>query len=211
MGVRVDCRVLHHLRFANDIVYRQVLTQHLKRWLTRFEDFGRSSHEHFDRANICRAALASYSSETYADRLRRRVWKDRSPNESDEYDVQEERMGPGCLILAQRNDHIRTHQLRREVNMMNDLAPELGRRKARMNGMKPTIITLCILICSSAWALPKKEKNCYAVASKNFMACEDDSLGTHTFNKTAGKCVPCCNCFGSNSFKTKQECESFCK
>ncbi|EPB77918.1 hypothetical protein ANCCEY_03002 [Ancylostoma ceylanicum] len=87
MVLRVDNRLLQHLRFDDDL------------------------------------------SGAYAGRLRRRVWKDRSPTEFNEDDVYEERMGPGCLILAQRNDHLRILQLRRGVNMMNDVAPELGKRK----------------------------------------------------------------------------------
>ncbi|EYC15504.1 hypothetical protein Y032_0036g3183 [Ancylostoma ceylanicum] len=82
---------------------------------------------------------------------------------------------------------------------------------AGMNGIKSTIIILCILICSSAWVAPKKVEDCYAVPSKDRRACDDDIWGTHAFDKVTGTCVPCCNCFGSNSFKTKQECESFCK
>ncbi|EPB67915.1 hypothetical protein ANCCEY_12993 [Ancylostoma ceylanicum] len=68
---------------------------------------------------------------TYACRLRRHVWKDRSPTEFIEDNVHKERMGPGCPILAQRNDHLRVLRLRmsRSGSQHDDLAPELGRRK----------------------------------------------------------------------------------
>ncbi|EYC10709.1 hypothetical protein Y032_0054g2510 [Ancylostoma ceylanicum] len=39
------------------------------------------------------------------------MWKDRLPTESNEDDVYEERMSPGCPILAQLNDHLRMLQL----------------------------------------------------------------------------------------------------
>ncbi|EYC34924.1 hypothetical protein Y032_1271g3793 [Ancylostoma ceylanicum] len=89
MGVRVDCRLLHHLRLADDIV---VITPSISQ----------AEPMHFDKA------------------------------EFDEDDVHEEQIGPGRPILAQRNDRMRMLQLRisiigRKINMVNDLAPELGR------------------------------------------------------------------------------------
>ncbi|EPB72392.1 hypothetical protein ANCCEY_08515 [Ancylostoma ceylanicum] len=48
----------------------------------------------------------------YAGRVRRLVWKDRSPTESNEDDVHEKRMSPECPILAQRNENLRMLQLR---------------------------------------------------------------------------------------------------
>ncbi|KAK6762001.1 hypothetical protein RB195_022917 [Necator americanus] len=56
----------------------------------------------------------------------------RSSAESTKDDVLAERMNLGCPIHAQRNEHIRMHSyvyLGRELNMMNDLTPELGRRR----------------------------------------------------------------------------------
>ncbi|KAK6764567.1 hypothetical protein RB195_024766 [Necator americanus] len=56
----------------------------------------------------------------------------RSSAESRQDDVHVERMGLGCPIHAQRNEHIRMHQLRlsgQELSMMNDLTSELGRRR----------------------------------------------------------------------------------
>ncbi|EPB72494.1 reverse transcriptase [Ancylostoma ceylanicum] len=98
MGVRVDGRLLHHLRFADDIV---LITPHLSR-------------------------------RAYAGRLRRRVWKDRSPTESNEDDVHEERRVPDAPFLLNGTTISECSSyvcLGREVNKMNHLAPELGRRK----------------------------------------------------------------------------------
>ncbi|KAK6730083.1 hypothetical protein RB195_006876 [Necator americanus] len=78
MGVKVDGRQLHHLRFADDIVL--VTPASAKR-------------------NEC-------------DRIRRNMWMHRSSAESAKDDVHAERMGLGCPIHAQRNEHIRMHQLR---------------------------------------------------------------------------------------------------
>ncbi|KAK6767158.1 hypothetical protein RB195_026465 [Necator americanus] len=76
MGVKVDGRQLHHLRFADDIV------------------------------------LVTPSISQPADRIRRNMWMHRSSAESTKDDVHAERMGLGCPIHAQRNEHIRVHQLR---------------------------------------------------------------------------------------------------
>ncbi|EPB74057.1 hypothetical protein ANCCEY_06844 [Ancylostoma ceylanicum] len=78
MGVRVDGRLLHHLRFADYIVLITPSISQAERMLADFDD----------------------------------AFGDRSPTEFNEDDVHEKRMGPGCPILAQRNDHLRMLQLR---------------------------------------------------------------------------------------------------
>ncbi|KAK6763031.1 hypothetical protein RB195_023653 [Necator americanus] len=78
MGVKVDGRQLHHLRFADDIVLIIPIGQ-AERMLN-------------------------------ADRIRRNMH--RSSAESTNDDVHAERMDLGCPIHAQRNEHIRMHQLR---------------------------------------------------------------------------------------------------
>ncbi|KAK6762067.1 hypothetical protein RB195_022968 [Necator americanus] len=47
-----------------------------------------------------------------AQRIRRNMWMRRSSAECTKNDVHAERMDLGCLIHAQRNEHIRMHQLR---------------------------------------------------------------------------------------------------
>ncbi|EYB95276.1 hypothetical protein Y032_0162g3440 [Ancylostoma ceylanicum] len=89
-------------------------------------------------------------------------------------------MGPGCPILAQRNNHLRMLQtLGREVNMMNDPAPELGRRKRADWGAYKSIedevkktentrfradlfnttVLPALTYTSEAWALRKQDEN----------------------------------------------------
>ncbi|KAK6728611.1 hypothetical protein RB195_005949 [Necator americanus] len=85
MGVKVDGRQLHHLRFADDIV---LITPSISQ------------------------------TEAEADRIRRNMWMHRSSAEdhvtwlATKDHVHAERMGLGCPIHAQRNEHIRMHQLR---------------------------------------------------------------------------------------------------
>ncbi|KAK6727922.1 hypothetical protein RB195_005532 [Necator americanus] len=73
LGVKVDGRQLHRLRFADDIL---LITLSIK------------------------------PSGTNADRIRRNMWMHRSSVESTKDDVHAERMGLGCPIHAQRNEHI---------------------------------------------------------------------------------------------------------
>ncbi|KAK6747997.1 hypothetical protein RB195_000919 [Necator americanus] len=82
MGVKVDGRQLHHLRFADDIVLITPSISHAERMLTEFDE-------------TCKIR-----------------WMHRSPAESAKDDVHAERVGLGCLIHSQRNEHIRMHQLR---------------------------------------------------------------------------------------------------
>ncbi|KAK6749359.1 hypothetical protein RB195_001772 [Necator americanus] len=105
----------------------------------------------------------------------------RSSVESRQDDVHAERMGLGCPIHAQRNEHIRMHQLRlsgSELNVMNDLASEPGRRRRAAWGAYKSIedvvkktrntrlrahlfntTVLPSLICASqTWAFRKQEE-----------------------------------------------------
>ncbi|KAK6749809.1 hypothetical protein RB195_002051 [Necator americanus] len=91
---------LHHLRFADDIVLITPSISQAERMLTEF-----------DKTCGC-IGLQDFF-----------LLKD---------DVHAERMGLGCPIHVQRNEHVRTHQLGlsgRELKKMNDLTPELGRRR----------------------------------------------------------------------------------
>uniref|UniRef100_A0A0K0D8B2 Reverse transcriptase domain-containing protein n=1 Tax=Angiostrongylus cantonensis TaxID=6313 RepID=A0A0K0D8B2_ANGCA len=123
MGVKMDGRQIHPLRFNEDIVLVTPDISQAERMLTDF------------------------------DKACGKIW---SSTKSKENDVHEERIGLVCPIHAQRNEYLRMLQLclsrsgnqyderlssraeqketsgiylGREINMMNDLAPELSRRK----------------------------------------------------------------------------------
>ncbi|KAK6749275.1 hypothetical protein RB195_001712 [Necator americanus] len=69
---------------------------------------------------------------TNADRIRRNMWVHWSSAESTKEDVYAERMDLGCPIHAHRTNIFECTSyvyLGRELNMMNDLTPELGRRR----------------------------------------------------------------------------------
>ncbi|EPB68896.1 hypothetical protein ANCCEY_12009 [Ancylostoma ceylanicum] len=80
MGVRVDCRLLYHLRFADDIVLISPNISQAERMLADFDDA---------RGKI---GLQQDLTKTMF--------------------MGPERMGPGCPILAQRNDDLRMLHLR---------------------------------------------------------------------------------------------------
>ncbi|KAK6745061.1 hypothetical protein RB195_011645 [Necator americanus] len=77
MGVKVDGRQLHHLRFADDIVLITPSISQTERMLTEFDE-------------TCGCIGLQLNLQK----------------------TKMERMGLGCPIHAQRNEHIRMHQLR---------------------------------------------------------------------------------------------------
>ncbi|EYC23371.1 hypothetical protein Y032_0015g2612 [Ancylostoma ceylanicum] len=99
MGVRVDGRLLHHLRFADDIVLITPSISQAKRMLADFDD-------------ACgKIGLQLNQTKTM---FMRNGWVPDAP------------FSLNGTTISECSSYV---YLGREVNMMNDLAPELGRRK----------------------------------------------------------------------------------
>ncbi|KAK6737550.1 hypothetical protein RB195_019949 [Necator americanus] len=156
MGVKVNGRQLHHLRFADDIVLITPSISQAERMLTEFD---------------------------------RNMWMHRSSVESTKDDVHAERMGLGCPIHAQRNEHIRMHQLRlsgsgTEHDERPD--PRAGRKrraacgayksiedvvkKARNIRLRAHLFDTSVLpaltYASKTWAFRKQEENAVSVIER---------------------------------------------
>ncbi|EPB67366.1 hypothetical protein ANCCEY_13543 [Ancylostoma ceylanicum] len=99
MGVRVDGQLLHHLRFADDIVLITLNISQAERILADFDDAC---------GNI---GLQLNLTKTM---FMRSVWVPDAP------------FSLNGSTISECSSYV---YLGREVNMMNDLAPELGRRK----------------------------------------------------------------------------------
>ncbi|KAK6736712.1 hypothetical protein RB195_019421 [Necator americanus] len=131
------------------------------------------------------------------------MWTHRSSVESRQDDVYAQRTGLGCPIHAQRNEHIRMHQLRlyvRELNMINDLTPELGKRrrvawgayesiedvvkKTRNTQLRAHLFNTTVLpaltYASETWAFRKQEENAVSVIER---AIERVMLGVSRFTQ----------------------------
>ncbi|KAK6748712.1 hypothetical protein RB195_001368 [Necator americanus] len=129
----------------------------------------------------------------------------RSSAESTKDDVHAERMGLGCSIHAQRNEYIRMHQLRLSgsgTEMMNDLTPELGRRrrvawgayksiedvvkKTRNTRLRAHLFNTTVLpaltCASETWAFRKREENAVSVIEG---AIERVMLGVSRFTQVS--------------------------
>ncbi|KAK6736143.1 hypothetical protein RB195_019052 [Necator americanus] len=166
MGVKIDGRQLHHLRFADDIV---LITP----------------------------------SGTNGDRIRRNMWMHRSSAESTKDDVHAKRMGLGCLIHAQRNEHIRMHQLRLSgsgIEHDKRPDPELGRRRRAAWGAYKSIedvvkktrntrlrahlfnttVHTALTYASETWAFRNQEENAVSVIER---AIERVMLGVSRFTQ----------------------------
>ncbi|KAK6765150.1 hypothetical protein RB195_025188 [Necator americanus] len=128
---------------------------------------------------------------TNVDRIRRNMWMHRSSAESPKDDVHAQRMGLRCSIHAQwRNMSECTSYvyLDRELNMMNDLTPELGRRRGAFWGAYKSIanvvkktrntrlrahlfnttVLTALTYASETWAFRKQEENAIIVINMTF-------------------------------------------
>ncbi|KAK6761321.1 hypothetical protein RB195_022400 [Necator americanus] len=74
--------------------------------------------------------------ERNADRIRRNMWMHRSSAESTKDDVHAERMDLGCPVHAQRNEHIRMHQLRlSRSGIEHEERPDLQAGQKKTSGL----------------------------------------------------------------------------
>ncbi|KAK6756564.1 hypothetical protein RB195_014778 [Necator americanus] len=126
---------------------------------------------------------------TNADRIRRNMWMHRSSAESPKDDAHAQRMGLGCPIRAQRNEHIRMHQLCLSgpgIEHDERPDPELGRRrrgawgayksiedvvkKTRNTRLRAHLVNTTVLpaliYASETWAFLKQEENAVSVIER---------------------------------------------
>ncbi|KAK6749888.1 hypothetical protein RB195_002103 [Necator americanus] len=140
---------------------------------------------------------------TNPDGIQRNIWMHRSSVESTKDDVHAERMGLGCPIHAQWNEHIRCTSyvyLGRELEMMNNLTPELDRRRRAAWGAYKSIedvvkkirnpwfrahlfnttVLPALTYASETWAFRKQEENAVSVIER---AIERVMLGVSRFTQ----------------------------
>ncbi|KAK6761058.1 hypothetical protein RB195_022214 [Necator americanus] len=117
------------------------------------------------------------------------MWMHQSSAESRQDDVHAERTGLGCPIHAQRNEHIRVHQLRLSGSGTKHddyLTPELGRRRQAAWGAYKSIedvvkktrntrlrahlfnttVPPALTYASETWAFRKQEENAVSVIER---------------------------------------------
>ncbi|EYC43942.1 hypothetical protein Y032_0476g2139 [Ancylostoma ceylanicum] len=154
MGVRVDGRLLHHLRFADDIVLITPSITQAERMLADFDD-------------ACgKIGLQLNLTKTM---FMRNGWVSNAP------------FSLNGTTISECSSYV---YLGREVNMMNDLAPELGRRKRAAWGAYKSIEevvkktknirlrahlfnTMILPALTYAWALRKRDENAVSVIERS--------------------------------------------
>uniref|UniRef100_A0A0K0D0Z5 Reverse transcriptase domain-containing protein n=1 Tax=Angiostrongylus cantonensis TaxID=6313 RepID=A0A0K0D0Z5_ANGCA len=169
MGVKIDGRQLHHLRFADDIV---LITPDISLVERMLADFDKGCGKIGLRLNLKNTMF----------------------------------MKNGCFVCpihAQRNEYLRMLQLcvsRSEINVMNDLAPELSRRKRAAWGAVRSIedvvkktknirllahhfdsmVLLALTYASEIWSLRNKDERSLGVFER---AVESTMLGVSRFTQ----------------------------
>ncbi|EYC37504.1 hypothetical protein Y032_0784g2336 [Ancylostoma ceylanicum] len=157
MGVRVDGRLLHHLRFADDIVLITPSISQAERMLADFDD-------------ACgKIGLQLNLTKTM---FMRNGWVPDAP------------FSLNGTTISECSSYV---YLGREVNMMNDLAPELGRRKRAAWGAYKSIedvvkktknirlrahlfnttVLPALTYASETWALRKQDENAVSVIERS--------------------------------------------
>ncbi|EYB84653.1 hypothetical protein Y032_0312g2166 [Ancylostoma ceylanicum] len=157
MGVRVDGRLLHHLRFADDIVLITPSISQAERMLADFDD-------------ACgKIGLQLNLTKTI---FMRNGWVPDVP------------FSLNGTTISECSSYV---YLGREVNMMNDLAPELGRRKRAAWGAYKSIedvvkktknirlrahlfnttVLPALTYASETWALRKQDENAVSVIERS--------------------------------------------
>ncbi|EYC10878.1 hypothetical protein Y032_0053g2348 [Ancylostoma ceylanicum] len=157
MGVRVDGRLLHHLRFADDIVLITPSISQAERMLADFDD-------------ACgKIGLQLNLTKTM---FMRNGWIPDAP------------FSLNGTTISECSSYV---YLGREVNMMNDLAPELGRRKRAAWGAYKSIedvvkktknirlrahlfnttVLPALTYASETWALRKQDENAVSVIERS--------------------------------------------
>ncbi|EYC42415.1 hypothetical protein Y032_0532g3044 [Ancylostoma ceylanicum] len=157
MGVRVDGRLLHHLRFADDIVLITPSISQAERMLADFDD-------------ACgKIGLQLNLTKTM---FMRNGWVPDAP------------FSLNGTTISECSSYV---YLGREVNMMNDLAPELGRRKRAAWGAYKSIedvvkktkntrlrahlfnttVLPALTYASETWGLRKQDENAVSVIKRS--------------------------------------------
>ncbi|EYB92970.1 hypothetical protein Y032_0188g1163 [Ancylostoma ceylanicum] len=157
MGVRVDGRLLHHLRFADDIVLITPSISQAERMLADFDD-------------ACgKIGLQLNLTKTM---FMRNGWVPDAP------------FSLNGTTISECSSYV---YLGREVNMMNDLAPELGRRKRAAWGAYKSIedvvkrtkntrlrahlfnttVLPALTYASETWAVRKQDENAVSVIERS--------------------------------------------
>ncbi|EYC35188.1 hypothetical protein Y032_1123g3637 [Ancylostoma ceylanicum] len=168
MGVRVDGRLLHHLRFADDIVLITPSISQAERMLADFDDAcGKIGLQ----LNLTKTMLMANG------------WVPDAP------------FSLNGNIIFECSSYV---YLGREVNMMNDLAPELGRvKRAAWEAYKSiedvvkktknirlrahlfnTTVLPALTYASETWALRKQDENAVSVIERSIerVSVDDDSM-----------------------------------
>ncbi|KAK6748448.1 hypothetical protein RB195_001212 [Necator americanus] len=156
MGVKVDCRQLHHLHFADDIALITPSISQAERMLTEF-----------DEACGCIGLQLNLQKTMFT----RNGWVSDAPFTLNGTNISE------CTSYV---------YLGRELNMMNGLTPELGRRrraawgayksiedvvkKTRNTRLRAqlfnTIVLPALIYASETWAFRKQEENAVSVIER---------------------------------------------
>ncbi|KAK6762949.1 hypothetical protein RB195_023600 [Necator americanus] len=173
MGVKVDGRQLHHLRFADDIVLITPSISQVERLLTEF-----------DETCGCIGLQLNLQKTMFV----RNGWVSNAPFKLNGTSISE------CISYV---------YLSRELNMMNDLTPELGRRrraawgayksiedvvkKTRNTRLRAHLFNTTVLpaltYASETWAFRKQEENAVSVID---LAIERVMLGVSRFTQVRG-------------------------
>ncbi|KAK6758313.1 hypothetical protein RB195_015868 [Necator americanus] len=177
MGVKVDGRQLHHLRFADDIVLITPNISQAERMLTEF-----------DETCACIGLQLNLQKTMFTGHWRQRMgngWVSDAPFRLNGTNMSE------CTSYV---------CLGRELKMMNDLTPELGRRRRPVRGAYKSIedvvkktrnirlhshlfnttVLPALTYASETWAFRKQEENAVSVIER---AIERLMLGVSHFTK----------------------------
>ncbi|KAK6735827.1 hypothetical protein RB195_018835 [Necator americanus] len=151
MGVKVDRRQLHHLRFPDDIVLITHSISQAERMLTEF-----------DETCGCIGLRLNLDKTMFM----RNGWVSDAPFTLNGTNISE------CTSYV---------YLGRELNMMNDLTSELGRRRrAAWGAYKSIEDVMKKTYASEAWAFRKQEENAVSVIER---AIERVMLGVSRFTQ----------------------------
>ncbi|KAK6766278.1 hypothetical protein RB195_025897 [Necator americanus] len=160
MGVKVDGRQLHHLRFADDIVLITPSTSQAERMLTEF-----------DETCGCIGLQLNLQKTMFM----RNGW------------VSDALFTLNGTNISECTSYV---YLGRELNMMNDLTPELGRRRRAAWGAHKSIEDVvkktrntrfpALTYASEAWAFRKQEENAVSVIERGI---ERVMLGVSRFTQ----------------------------
>ncbi|KAK6766066.1 hypothetical protein RB195_025774 [Necator americanus] len=160
MGAKVDGRQLHHLRFADDIVLITLSISQAERMLTEF-----------DETCGCIGLQLNLQKTMF----KRNGWVSYAPFTLNGTNISE------CTSYV---------YLSRELNMMNDLTPELGRRRRAAWGAYKSIEDVvkktrntrfpALIHASETWAFRKQEENAVSVIERGI---ERVMLGVSRFTQ----------------------------